>query len=156
MKRPANELIARLAVVANFLLVLNLIMAWVFVQFVHYHAQSTVLSPADYTFDLATKEEYRALADPAIREVTYSDGRQLIKSAAWDELRMASYYAPTPDGNFYVRVTSLGTALMARRWTESMILVLMFALPALALSIWNHVNVVRSTQPAEASASVAG
>lgn len=147
MKRLSSELIARWLQVVNFLLLINIITAWVFVQFVHYHAQNTPLSPDDFTFDLATKEDYAKLSDPAVRDFTYADGRYMVKAKGWGDLNMASYYAPSTDGRFYVQVMLKGTAPFARTWTDNMILVLLFAIPALVLSMWNYRNVVRSSHP---------
>jgi hypothetical protein len=150
MKRPSNELIARLALVFTFMVLVSIMSEWVFVQFVHYHAQNNVLSPADINFDLATKEDYAKLSDPAVREFTYADGRYFVKAPAYDELQMARYYAPSVDGRFYLQVTATGTAPFVRYWTNSMIFVLMSVSYALVFTFWNYMNLRRLSQPAAA------
>ena len=150
MRWPSHELIARLSLGFSFMVLLNIIVAGVFVQFVYYHAHNTVLSPDDYTFDLATKEDYAKLSDPAVREFAYADGRYMVKAAAWDELHMARYYVPSVDGRFYVQVTAKGTAPFVRHWTDSMALVLMCAIPALVFNFWNYRNLMRLSRPAAA------
>ena len=81
MKRPSNELIARLSLIFSLMVLGSIISQWVFVRFVHYHSQVSVLSPADFNFDLATKEDYAKLSDPAVREFTYADGRHFVRRA---------------------------------------------------------------------------
>ena len=124
MKRPSNELIARLSLIFSFMVLGSIICQWVFVRFVHYHSQVNVLSPADFNFDLATKEDYAKLSDPAVSEFTYADGRHFVKAPAFDELQMASYYAPAVDGRFYVQVAAKGTAPFVRYWTNSIAFIL--------------------------------
>ena len=131
----------------NMLVVINLFAAWTFVQFVHYHSQYTPLSPDDYVFELATKEDLEKLSDPSTTEITLSDGRYFVKAPAWHELNMPQYYAPSADGRWYVQVTTKGTAHFARRWTENILFVLMAAVPAMVLSIWNLRRLGRSSQP---------
>ena len=147
MKTLSTLWVARLLMVLNVLLVINIFWAWVFVRFVHYHAQYSSLSPDDFTAEVVTKAELAKLADPAIREVEFADGRTLVKSQAWDDLQMASAYAPASDGKLYVRVTSKGTAIFSRRWGENTVLLLIFALPALLLSIWHFAREARKAQP---------
>jgi hypothetical protein len=150
MKRPSNELIARLSLVFSFMVLVSIISEWVFVQFVHFHAQNNVLSPADFNFDLATKEDYAKMSDPAVREFTYADGRYLVKAPAYDELQMASYYAPSVDGRFYLQVTAKGTAPFVRYWTNSLAFVLISVSWALVFNFWNYRNLRRVSQPAAA------
>jgi hypothetical protein len=121
----------------NMLVVINVFWAWIFVQFIHYHSQYTPLSPDDYVFELATKEDMQKLSDPSINEIKLSDGRYFVKASAWHKLNMPHYYSPTADGQFYLQVTTKGTAHFARRWSENIVFVLMAALPALVLSLWN-------------------
>ena len=140
MKRPSNELIARLSLILSFMVLGSIISQWVFVRFVHYHAQATVLSPADFNFELATKEEYAKLSNPAVSEFTYADGRHFVKVPAFDELHMASYYAPSVDGRFYVQVAVKGTLPFVRYWTNSMAVVLIGVSWALVFNFWNYWN----------------
>jgi hypothetical protein len=121
----------------NMLVVINIFCAWSFVQFVHFHSQYTPLSPDDYVFEVATKQDMENLSDPAVRDITLSDGRYFVKSPAWHELNMPQYYARSNDGELYLQVTTKGSAHFARRWTESTLFVLMAAVPALVLSLWN-------------------
>jgi hypothetical protein len=148
MRWPKKELLVPSFLAAfNMIVVLNLISTWIFVHFVHYHAQYTPLSPNDYLFELATKEDMVKLSDPSVKEITLSDGRYFVKAPGWHQLNMTQYYAPSVDGRWYVRVTTKGTAHFARRWTENILFVLMAALPALVLSIWNLRRIGRSSQP---------
>jgi hypothetical protein len=148
MRWPKKELLVPSFLAAfNMILVCNLFWTWVFVQFVHYHAQYTPLSPNDYLFELATKEDMKKLADPTVREIKLSDGRYFVKAPGWDKLNMTQYYAPSSDGQWYVRITTKGTSHFARRWTENILFVLMSALPALVLSIWNLRRIAGSSQP---------
>ena len=133
---------------------INVFWAWAFVQFVHYHSQYTPLSPDNYVFELATKEDMQKLSDTFVKEITLSDGRYFVKSPAWHELNMPQYYAPSPDGQLYVQVTTKGTAHFARRWTENILFVLMAAVPALILSIWNHRLVARASAMSSSKESV--
>ena len=150
MQRPSNELIARLSLIFSFMVLGSIITQWVFVRFVHYHSQVNVLSPADFNFDLATKEDYAKLSDPAVREFTYADGRHLVKAPAFDELQMASYYAPAVDGRFYVQVAAKGTAPFVRDWTNSIAFILIGVSWALVFNFWNYWNLRRISQPAAA------
>ena len=151
MKRPSNELIARLSLIFSFMVLGSIICQWVFVRFVHYHSQVNVLSPADFNFDLATKEDYAKLSDPAVREFTYADGRHLVKAPAFDELQMASYYAPAVDGRFYVQVAAKGTAPFVRYWTNSIAFILIGVSWALVFNFWNYWNLRRVSKPAVAA-----
>jgi hypothetical protein len=130
----------------NMMVLINVFWAWVFVQFVHYHSQYTPLSPDDYVFELATKEDFQKLSDPSATEFKLSDGRYFVKSPAWHELNMPKYYAPARDGQWYVQVTTKGTAHFARRWTENIFFVLMAAIPASLLSLWNIRTVIRNSK----------
>jgi hypothetical protein len=140
-------LIPNLVATFNMLVVINLLSTWIFVQFVHFHAQYTPLTPNDYVFELATKEDLAKLSDPSVTESTLSNGRHFVKAPGWHELNMPQYYARSSDGQWYVQVTTKGTAHFARRWTENILFVLMAALPAMALSIWNLRGISRKSQP---------
>jgi hypothetical protein len=148
MKWPNKELlIPSLVATFNMLVVINLFWAWIFVQFVHFHSQYTPLAPNDYLFELVTKEDLEKLSDPSVTDFTLADGRYGVKAPAWHELNMPQYYARSADGRWYVQVTTKGTAHFARRWTENILFVLMAALPAMVLSIWNLRGIGRKSQP---------
>jgi hypothetical protein len=148
MKWTRKELfVPSLVATFNMLVVVNIFWAWVFVQFVHYDSQYTPLSPKDYVFELVTKKDMEKLSDSSVGASTLSDGRYFVKAPGWHELNMPQYYAPSADGQWYVQVTTKGTAHFARRWTENVLFVLMAALPALVLSIWNIRRIVRSSPP---------
>ena len=144
MKLFSKNLMPRILLAANVLLVTNIVWAWVFVHFVHYHAQYHTLSPDDIMVEVATKEDLALLSNPDVREVRLSDGRTLLKSPAWDQLDMAGSYAATSDSDTFAKVTSKGTAIFARQWTQNTILLLIFAIPGLLLSVWN----IRGTESA--------
>src|SRR6188768_1668345 len=119
MKWPKTKLsLPSLIATFNMLVVINLFWSWFFVYFVHSHAQYTSLAPNDYLFELVTKEDLAKLSDPSLTEVTLSDGRHFVKATAWHELNMPQNYAPSPDGQWFVKVTTKGTAHFARRWSE--------------------------------------
>ena len=131
MSWPTKErFVPSLVATFNMLVLINVFWTWVFVQY-------TSLSVNDYVFELATKEDMQKLSDPSVEKVTLSDGRYFVKSPAWHELNMPHYYAPSADGQMYVRVTTKGTAHFARRSTENLVFVLMAAIPAMVFSIWN-------------------
>ena len=152
MRWPKKELLIPSFLASfNMLVVINIFWSWIFVQFVHYHSQYTPLSPNDYVFELATKEDMKKLSDPSVMEIKLADGRNFVKAPGWHELHMHQYYTPSTDGQWYVQVTTKGTAHFARRWTENILFVLMAALPALVLSIWNLRRLDRSFQASELS-----
>src|SRR4026208_2139353 len=104
MRWPTKErFVPSLLATFNMLVLINVFWTWVFVQFVHYHSQYTSLSVNDYVFELATKEDMQKRSDPSVEKVTLSDGRYFVKSPAWHELNMPQYYAPSADGQLYVR-----------------------------------------------------
>jgi hypothetical protein len=148
MRWPKKELLVpSLVATFNMLVVVNIFATWIFVQFVHYHSQNTPLSPNDYLFELATKEDMEKLSDSSVGAITLSDGRYFVKAPGWHELNMPQYYAPSVDGRWYVLVMTKGTAHFTRRWIENILFVLMAALPALVLSIWNLRRIGRLAQP---------
>jgi hypothetical protein len=122
------------------MLLVNVICSWVFVRFIHYHSQYTPVAPDHYVFDLVTKEEFAKMSDPTVTEVALSDGRYFVKSPGWHGLNMPQYYTASADGRYYVEVTTKGTAHFAGRWGQDMCLILIPAIPALVLSLWNQRN----------------
>jgi hypothetical protein len=100
----------RFLLVAIFLLLLSSVWAaWGLMRFMHYRAQYRSLDPEHYQVQVLTAEDYRRLADPANRVVRLSDGSTIRKATSWDSVVLPKY-KPANDGDFFVLVTTTGTA----------------------------------------------
>lgn len=156
MKQPSPELkVAHLLRNISFSLLFAMIFPWICFVFFSYRGSSgPVLPPAEYTFDLVTREEFSKLFDPAIREDRLSDGRRFVKAPGWED-RMSKYYVPTSDGQQYLLVTPKSTALMVQSWVVYALLPSIIIVNLLVQSLRNYRNVARLTQP-ELAVSNAG
>jgi len=100
---------------------------WVFVRFIHYRSQNRLVKPDDYTTEVVSQEDYRGLSNPENREITLSNGTQMVKGDKWDSVVLPNYKA-IDGGSKYVLVRLKGTAPFVSDW-------LMWALPILVLSL---------------------
>ena len=86
--------------------------AWAFARFVHYHAQRQMLAPAHYTADVIP------VADAP------TENRQLA------DLKKSE------DGQYYVRVATLGTAHYIARTTSDLLPPFVMALAGAVMAVW--------------------
>lgn len=86
------------------------IMQFVFVRYVHYHAQNRVLNPADYSADV------------------------LPAASADDD--SATSFRKSDDGEFVVKVTTLGTAHELSRFTTMLLPILGLGIAGVAASLY--------------------
>jgi len=100
---------------------------WVFVRFIHYHSQYRLLKPDDYKAQVISQEDYQELSNPKNREISLSNGTQMVKGDKWNSIVLPNYKA-IDGGSKYVLVTLKGTAPFTTTW-------LTLALPILALSL---------------------
>jgi len=118
----------RLSVAAIFIICCVWILwGWVFVRFIHYRWQNRLVKPDDYTAEVVSQEDYRGLSNAENREITLSNGTQMVKGDKWDSIVLPNYKA-IDGGSKYVLVRLKGTAPFVSDW-------LMWALPILVLSV---------------------
>jgi hypothetical protein len=108
MKKQALRL---LPTVILFVICLQLATEWAFARFVHYHAQRQTLAPAHYTVDVI----------PVLSGMPYNRQTDFRKSE---------------DGQYYVRVATLGTAHHMARTTSDLLSPFLFALSGLIVTLW--------------------
>ena len=118
----------RLSVAAIFIICCVWILwGWVFVRFIHYRWQNRLVKPDDYTAEVVSQEDYRELSNPENREISLSNGTQMVKGDKWDSVVLPNYKA-IDGGSKYILVSLKGTAPFVSDW-------LMWALPILVLSV---------------------
>jgi hypothetical protein len=104
---------------------LSIAIIWIFARFVHYHAQHQILAPAHYTANVI----------PATDRTT--ENQQLMD------------FKKSEDGQYYVRVTTLGTAHHIRRTTSDLMFPFIFALGGVIVAVW-----IRRKQKTESNQQV--
>lgn len=104
-----------LPIVVLSIVCVQLAVAWGMARFVHYHDQRQILPPAHYTADV-------------------------LPAAPGQD---ATEFRLSEDGQYNVRVATLGTAHHMARTSSDLLPVLFFALMGLIATLWIHV-----TQPA--------
>lgn len=109
---------------------------WAFARFVHRDAQYRTLAPEFYEVQVVSAADYRLLADPAKRKVTFGNGISFEKSSIWEEVVLPNF-KPTDGGQLYVRVTTKGTGHLLSYIEPHYILIGFFAAAGLAASLWN-------------------
>jgi hypothetical protein len=109
---------------------------WIMLHFVLRHTQHRSLPPQYYLVQVVTAADYRRLADPANREVRLSDGTTIRKAPIWDEAVLPNYKA-TDDGQFYVLVTTKGTAHVLPCVDADFFPIAFIAACGLLISLWN-------------------
>jgi len=108
MKKQTLQMVP---IVVLFLICVQLATAWVFARFVHYHAQRQILAPAHYTADVI----------PVMSGVPADQQADFRKSE---------------DGQYFIRVATLGTAHHIARTTSDLLPPFFFALLGLVVSVW--------------------
>jgi len=112
MKSQQERFYQILPVVVLVMICFWTVSTWVFARFVHYHAQYRVLKPAHYT---ASVEPV-----PTASRVIGESGD----------------YQKSEDEEFYVRVTTLGTAHHVERTTSDLLPIFLFSLAGVVSSLW--------------------
>ena len=126
-----------LAIVCLVLLVISLFWQWVFMRFWLYHSQNRNLNPADYEVRIFTPKEYEQMLNPDVRQVRRADGSVLLvksEEPGW-EAKAKSRLKPSPQGQYYVEVTTKGTAHALFDWYGTFISAAIFSLGALVFLI---------------------
>jgi DNA-directed RNA polymerase specialized sigma24 family protein len=135
--RLLNPSTRRLIPIAVFAVLLCVVASrWIMMHFVLRDAQYRSLDPQYYIVQVVPAADYRNLADPANREVRLSDGTTIRKAPIWDEVVLPNY-RPTDDGQFYVRVTTKGTAHVLPYVDGDFLLFGFVTACGLLISVWN-------------------
>jgi len=131
---PATRASLLLAIFAT--LLCHIVILGAFARFVHKQAQHRILMPEHYDVQVVTADDYRRLADPAVRKLTLEDGSTIEKARVWDDVVLPGY-KPTRDGGHYVLVTTLGTAHLLGYLEPPLLLLGIFAACGVIASGWN-------------------
>ena len=117
-----KQTIQALPTVILFIICLQLATTWVFARYVHYHAQRQILAPAHYTVDVIPVTT--GMSDNRLTDFRKSE-----------------------DGQYNVRVATMGTAHLMARTTSDLLPPFSIALLGLAVSVW-----IQTKQAAQANA----
>lgn len=125
-------------------LLTHVVWRWVSVRFVLADAQNRILAAQYYEVQVVTGEEYRRLSDPAIRETTLSDGTTIIKSPIWNKVMLPGYKRAAHQ-DYYVLVTTKGTAHVLSYIEQYLLLFGSLAVCGLFASFWNLKMMLRES-----------
>lgn len=120
--------------VAFSMMAMYLLNSWIFVRFVHYHSQHSILPVESYKAEIITAEDYAKLQDPTLDVVELSDGTKIMdRQPKWYEVVLPNYKKV---GDSYVRVSTLGTAHYYHRWLGHALPMMMLTAGGLFITWW--------------------
>ncbi len=135
MKAVIERHLPLLSFITCAMMVIQLLVTWCFVGFVHYDSQYRTLPKHSYLAELITAEDYAKLQDRSLQEVELSNGTRIVdRQPIWYEVVLPNYKQV---GDHYVHVTTVGTAHYCRRWIEDTLPLMLLAVSGAFLTQWN-------------------
>lgn len=128
-------------IIANFLIASHILTGFFFMRFLHYRSQNRFLNPADYDVKVFLPADYEKISNPDTRQVTLSNGNEMILTDDWHRLARPNYKS-VDDGRYYVLTTVKGTAPFFTRWLGDFIIVFTWSIISLIAAI----KVLRSSR----------
>ncbi len=106
-----------------------------------YDKQNRALNPDHYSAELVTKADFDQIADPSIRTIALSNGSQFTKAdrPEWEE-KVIPFYKPIGTNDYYLKVTTKGTAHVVPYCFESVVLAFVQILMIVALCTYHLIK----------------